>query len=145
MLDKSYSPQHPFIKSEFAHRLKQLRLAKELSITDMAALLGVERKTYSSWEKSTSNAVPKEMNVLLSICELLNTTPLYLLTGLFGEQKDREHTKTYMDIYERYKTDMEFHFLVTVLMTLDSEVIAKMGEFFELIDAKYRGNHPLGD
>lgn len=136
-------PKFPVVKGEFGPRLYKLRRERQLSIKEIADILGIDRKTYRSWEDPNSDALPRKLNTFLLLCEVLKVTPLYLATGLFGEEKEERHSKVYIDIYDRYRNDLDFHFIVSTLMKTDDSVIRSIAELIEAVDVSYKGTHPL--
>lgn len=126
MKNEIYVPTYPVRKSDFAFRLRTLRIARKYAIGDLADRLGVHRKTYSTWEKSDSKAYPSDYNQLIALCELLDTTPYYLLCGLFGESKDKKISDVYLNIYDRFIKDEEFHYFITLLMRAEKPVLKAM-------------------
>lgn len=141
-----FEPKLPFNKYKFAHRLRELRAAygqkqgKSVKQEDMAELLGVSRRTYVDWESPTKlSAYPREMNVLISIAEIFETDLIFLITGMFDGQKERQHEDQYVNIYTRYINDPHFHLLLKILMRFDSDVIRSISEHYEAITDFYEG------
>ena len=61
----------------FAENLKQLRITKGLTQSQLGELVGVNQRTVSAWEKGICE--PKYA-VLLKLCELLDETVENILT-----------------------------------------------------------------
>lgn len=131
--------KYPFVKLEFARRLRQLREAKGLTPAEMAEILGVRRQTYAEWENETKSTAPSDKNMQIALCELLETTMDYLFRGLFEGQKESSHKKSYLDIYSRYKSDPDFNLLVRYLMQVDERVTVQLMSFIEALDCHYQG------
>lgn len=145
MNTEKYVPKYPVIKVEFSKRLTALREEKGLKKGEFADMLSTNRKTYASWEDSGQTALPTDYNTLVSICEILDTDIQYLLTGLFGERRDDKHRQAYLNIYDRYKKDAEFHFIVKVMLTADKRLLGAVADLIEMVDESYRGPTPFDD
>lgn len=140
-----YSPKYPVEKTGFALRLKQLRERKNYTKGHMAEVLGVDRKTYGSWESVKTSVLPTDPNTYPALCELLDANLQFLMTGLFGERRDARHEKDYIDVYERYRKDPDFHLIIKVLMQADKPLVSTLAELVERIDNVYRGRSDLSD
>lgn len=61
---------------EFGHKLKRLRLEKEMTQQELADKLGINRATVSSYETS---ALYPSVEVLIQICRFFSVSADYLL------------------------------------------------------------------
>ncbi|MDU5350007.1 MAG: helix-turn-helix transcriptional regulator [Peptostreptococcus sp.] len=60
----------------FGTKLKELRVEKDISTTEMAAILGVTPRSYNYYERG--DRFPR-VDIFISICKTLNCTPNDLL------------------------------------------------------------------
>lgn len=65
--------------SSVGERIKQARTNKSLTQEDLAVLLGISRTSVTNYEKN--NVVPS-VEVLLKMCEVLQTSIDYILRGV---------------------------------------------------------------
>lgn len=144
MTQDTHLPKYPVIKKDFAARLELLRKNKKLTMQEIAEeKLGIDRKTYRAWENPDHAALPRNLNTFILLCEVLGTTPLFLATGLFGEQKEERHSQVYLDIYDRYRNDLDFHFVVASMMKANRKIVHLIAELIEELDEAYQGTHPI--
>ncbi len=73
----------------FAQRVKAEREKKNLSTTELAEKLGVQKSRVSMWE--TNGTIPRN-DMLLKLCDFFNVTVDYLL-GNETEQTDEKKEK----------------------------------------------------
>ncbi len=78
LLGRKKSPQDESVitPSPFPDNLKKLRTARQLTQTALAEQLGVSRSTVAMWESGESEP---NIETILFLCQLLNTTPSALL------------------------------------------------------------------
>lgn len=133
MKSSLYKQKVPLLKNEFAERLKRLRKINKISQDELAGMLGVSRSTIIRWESIESEVIPSDLNHLVSLCEILDTEPMYLLCGLFNEAKESLHKKEYINIYSKYKTNPDFFLIVRGLMMLDNELLSDISKLLESI------------
>jgi len=69
---------------EWKLRLRQARLAKELSKTKFAEIIPVSKPTVTDWEKSVEDGGIQEISGpnLVRVCEVLEITPQWLYEGV---------------------------------------------------------------
>lgn len=128
-----YKQKTPLVKSEFARRLKDLRKVNKVSQDSIAEMLGVSRTTVIRWESVDTDAMPSDLNHLVSMCEILDTEPLYLLCGLFDEAREKQHKKEYIGLYSRYKSNPDLFLIIRGLMMLDDELLSDIAALLESI------------
>ena len=54
---------------KFAQNLKQLRIAKNITQAKLAAILGVDQRTISAWEKGICEP---SLSTIAKLCEILD-------------------------------------------------------------------------
>lgn len=86
-----------FIINKFTDKLKKLRKEKKFTQEQLASILGVDIKTYRSWEKST---LPKAID-LFNLANILDCDVDYLL----GRMSTETHLKNH--IYKYYSLSPE--------------------------------------
>ena len=126
-----YKAKAPFVKKEFARRLRQLRRSIHATQQDLADTLNISRRTYVEWESINSSACPQDPAKIVSLCEILNTNPSYLLSGVFEEKREKIHEERYLGLYDRYRNNADFHLLIRMLMELDDDYIKVFANFAE--------------
>ena len=62
--------------NKFAERLKELRLAKDLSRKQLASMLGTSVRTVSYWEEGQREC---GLDMLIKLAEVLDSTVDYLI------------------------------------------------------------------
>lgn len=146
----TYQAKFPLIKVQFSRRLRELRTTyglkrgEPLSQQEIADMLGVSRRVYIDWENPTKiNSVPSDINKWIALCEILETDLVFLATGLFDGQKERKHQDNYVNVYSRYTSDPDFHFIINVIMRWDSKLIRTMADHYEAITDHYEGQPPI--
>lgn len=125
-------------KADFARRLRKLREKKEFTIAEVANKIGKTEKTYSSWESPKSLALPGDLNALVILCELYDTTLDFMVRAMYDSSLSPRADEKYLSIYDRYKTDAEFYFIISVLLNADDRVLASISELMEAINSAYR-------
>lgn len=64
---------------KFGEKLKSLRNSKKLSQTTLATMIDVKHNTVSDWEH---NRYYPDVNTIMKLCEILETTPNYLIIDI---------------------------------------------------------------
>ncbi len=110
------------------NNLINLRNTNDLTQKNIADILGLERSTYTSWEKGRSSPKPNE---IVKLAKIYNVTTDYLLTGKNSEKIQVENFSNYdRGVYGDSNiselTDFEKTLLlkIRVLNTKDKQKIA---------------------
>lgn len=110
------------------NNLINLRNTNDLTQKNIADILGLERSTYTSWEKGRSSPKPNE---IVKLAKIYNVTTDYLLTGKDSEKIQVENFSNYdRGVYGDSNiselTDFEKTLLlkIRVLNTKDKQKIA---------------------
>lgn len=146
----AYTPNFPLVKAQFARRLKELRESqglrrgKHYSQKEIAEQLGISRRAYVDWENpAKEDSYPREINVWISLCEILGTDLIFLATGMFDGKRERKHQDKYVNIYSRYCRDADFHYLLNMLMRWDAKIIRAITDHYEAFLDHYEGEPPI--
>lgn len=93
-------------------RLKRARTVKQLSQSQIAQLLDIDRTTYAKWEQGINNPTLARLEKL---AEILEVTPNYLM----GQEDDAIPLK-HQDIFELYLklTDKQKEAIDTMIKTM---------------------------
>ena len=67
----------------FGEKLKLLRNSKKLSQMQLATLIDVKHNSVSDWEH---NRHYPDVHIILKLCDILETTPNYLITDIEVEE-----------------------------------------------------------
>lgn len=111
----------------FGKRLKEARLNKNLTQTQLADLLGVRNTTIANYETEVSS--PKE-DILLKIFDILEVSPNFLYQDSFSETKEQDFICTPKEkaIIKAYRNHPEMQEAVDRLLGLDKYAEEYSGE-----------------
>ena len=74
------------MESELSRKIKQLRLAKDMTLEEVATIVGVGKSTVRKWETGMIANMKRDKIALLA--KALDTTPAYLM----GWKEETENT-----------------------------------------------------
>lgn len=108
----------------------------KISSSDLAARLGVSRRSLSTWENPTQGILPQDLDVLAQWCEELGLTVGEALAGkttssaeLIG---DPEHLRSTHIFYQRYHNERSFARLAHRAMAADKKTLEKLDALLDI-------------
>lgn len=103
---------------DMGSKIKQLRKAKNMTLEEVAVIVGVGKSTVRKWE--TGMIANMKRDKIASLAKALDTTPAYLM----GWEEVQKNNDILADIIVRLRTDEEFSDIVKILSNLDAEKLA---------------------
>lgn len=122
--------------SNFANILKELRIHRGMSQSDLARLLGVARSTVSSYENGSRSP---DKDTLIRIANCMQVTIDYLLGN-------DNFNKDYSNIYSSIFNDIS-DLLTSAPIALDKkkEILNEVSDYFRWKLQQAELNHPSGE
>lgn len=119
-------------KVGFAQRLKEQRVARELTIIRASELIGVSRKTYATWENPVATELPSDINYLLKIRSVLGISIDKLLMGGAAASAPGGTGRDILTVIkERSEDNDEFKYAIRLLSEMPDDVIARLTELHD--------------
>ena len=98
---------------DMARKIRELRKAKNMTLEDVATIVGVGKSTVRKWE--TGMIANMRRDKIASLAKALDTTPAYLM----GWEEEQKKNDIQADIILRMRTDNEFMSAVEALFNLE--------------------------
>ena len=98
---------------DMARKIRELRKAKNMTLEDVATIVGVGKSTVRKWE--TGMIANMRRDKIASLAKALDTTPAYLM----GWEEEQKKNDIQADIILRRRTDNEFMSAVEALFNLE--------------------------
>ena len=101
--------------SDMAHKIKELRKAKNMTLEDVGKIVGVGKSTVRKWETGMIENMRRDK--IAALARALDTTPAYLM----GWEEVQKKNDIQADIILKMRTDTTFMSVVEKLYKLDKE------------------------
>ena len=88
------------MESAFSRKIKELRLAKDMTLEQVATIVGVGKSTVRKWETGAIHNMGRDK--IDSLAKALNVTPAYLM----GWDETYEHTVEVVNVSSREREVM---------------------------------------
>ncbi len=135
-----YLMRRQFDRKGVAKRLKDARENKpgKPSITKLARIAGVHRNTYADWESAESHKLPSDVEVIEKICDFLQISPTYLISGNTDWSMDvaPQHKDRMQKFYNRFRSETDFNLLMRTALDMDIELIEPLAKFMLTFQVK---------
>lgn len=107
---------------DMARKIRELRKAKQMTLEDVASIVGVGKSTVRKWE--TGMIANMRRDKIASLAKALNTTPAYLM----GWEEEQKKNDIQADIILRMRTDSTFMSAVEALYNLDQDKLQSVSQ-----------------
>ena len=113
--------------SEMARRIKELRKERNMTLEDVAKIVGVGKSTVRKWETGMIENMRRDK--IATLAKALGTTPLYLM----GWQEEQKKNDIQADIILKMRTDTEFMSVVETLYKLDKDKLHSINQMLNTL------------
>ena len=110
-----------------ARKIKELRLAKGLTLEQVANIVGVGKSTVRKWE--TGMIANMKRDKIAALAKALDTTPTYLI----GWEEEQKKNDIQADIILRMRSDNDFMSAVESLYKLDKEQLKSINNMLHTL------------
>ena len=112
---------------DMAHKIKELRKAKNMTLEDVANIVGVGKSTVRKWE--TGMIANMRRDKISSLARALDTTPAYLM----GWEEEQKKNDIQADIILKMRTDSTFMSVVEKLYALDKDKLDSINQMLNTL------------
>ena len=114
--------------SDMARRIKELRKAKNMTLEDVAKIVGVGKSTVRKWETGMIENMRRDK--IAALAKALGTTPVSLMGWDEEEQKKND---IQADIILKMRTDDTFLSVVESLYKLDQDKLETINQMLNTL------------
>lgn len=114
------------MESELSRKIKQLRLAKDMTLEEVATIVGVGKSTVRKWETGMIANMKRDKIALLA--KALDTTPAYLMGWKEDEQQTppgeptlTEGEKMLLELFRQIPDDAQKMYLEVLRASLKNQ------------------------
>ena len=115
--------------SDMAKKIRDLRQAREMTLEDVAKIVGVGKSTVRKWETGMIKNMKRDK--IASLANALDTTPAYLM-GWIDEQEEKKND-IQADIILRMRSDTTFMSVVEKLYSLDQDKLESINQMLHTL------------
>ena len=113
--------------SDMAQRIKKLRKEKNMTLEDVAKIVGVGKSTVRKWETGMIENMKRDKIALLA--KALGTTPV----SLMGWEEEQKKNDIQADIILKMRTDSTFFSVVENAYKLDKEKLETLNQMLNTL------------
>ena len=115
--------------SDMAHKIKELRKERNMTLEDVAKIVGVGKSTVRKWETGMIENMKRDK--IASLAKALGTTPAYLL-GWIDEEEDTKNDLI-AEVVLKMRSDSTFMSVVESLYRLDKEKLESINSMLNTL------------
>lgn len=118
--------------SDMARRIRELRKERNMTLEDVAKIVGVGKSTVRKWETGMIENMKRDK--IAALAKALGTTPISLM-GWDVEVREKEQQKNdaQTDIVVRMRTDSLFMSVVSSLYKLDKDKLESINNMLNTL------------
>jgi transcriptional regulator with XRE-family HTH domain len=113
--------------SDMARRIKELRMARNMTLEDVAKIVGVGKSTVRKWETGMIENMRRDK--IAALAKALGTTPV----SLMGWEEEQKKNDIQADIILRMRTDNTFMSVVENLYKLDKDKLESINQMLNTL------------
>ena len=113
--------------SDMSRRIKELRMARNMTLEDVAKIVGVGKSTVRKWETGMIENMKRDK--IAALAKALGTTPIFLM----GWEEEQKKNDIQADIILKMRTDSTFMSVVETLYKLDSDKLESIGQMLNTL------------
>ena len=113
--------------SDMSRRIKELRMARNMTLEDVAKIVGVGKSTVRKWETGMIENMRRDK--IAALAKALGTTPIFLM----GWEEEQKKNDIQADIILKMRTDSTFMSVVETLYKLDSDKLESIGQMLNTL------------
>ena len=113
--------------SDMARRIKELRLARNMTLEDVAKIVGVGKSTVRKWETGMIENMRRDK--IAALAKALGTTPV----ALMGWEEEQKKNDIQADIILKMRSDNTFMSVVEKLYTLDHDKLESINQMLNTL------------
>ena len=112
---------------DMAHKIKELRKSKNMTLEEVAVIVGVGKSTVRKWE--TGMIANMKRDKIAALARALGTTPAYLM----GWEEEQKKNDIQADIILKMRTDETFMSVVENLYKLDKDKLDTINQMLNTL------------
>ncbi len=113
--------------SDMARRIKELRKANNMTLEDVAKIVGVGKSTVRKWETGMIENMRRDK--ISALAKALGTTPM----SLMGWEEEQKKNDIQADIILKMRTDSTFMSVVENLYKLDQDKLETINQMLNTL------------
>ena len=113
--------------SDMSQRIKELRKAKNMTLEDVAKIVGVGKSTVRKWETGMIENMRRDK--IAALAKAVGTTPV----SLMGWEEEQKKNDIQADIILKMRTDSTFMSVVENLYKLDNDKLETINQMLNTL------------
>lgn len=113
--------------SDMARKIKELRQARNMTLEDVAKIVGVGKSTVRKWETGMIENMKRDK--IASLAKALGTTPTFLM----GWEEEQKKNDILTDIILKMRTDNTFMSVVENIYRLDQNKLETIDQMLNTL------------
>ena len=113
--------------SDMARRIRELRKAKNMTLEEVAKIVGVGKSTVRKWETGMIENMRRDK--IAALAKALGTTPI----SLMGWEEEQKKNDIQADIILKMRTDSTFMSVVENLYKLDKDKLETINQMLNTL------------
>jgi transcriptional regulator with XRE-family HTH domain len=114
---------------DMARRIKELRKERNMTLEDVAKIVGVGKSTVRKWETGMIENMRRDK--IAALAKALGTTPMALMG--WGEEEEQKKNDILSDIILKMRTDDTFMSVVENLYKLDKDKLETINQMLNTL------------
>ena len=115
--------------SDMSRRIKELRKARNMTLEDVAKIVGVGKSTVRKWETGMIENMRRDK--IAALAKALGTTPVSLMGWI--EEEEEQKNDIQADIILKMRTDSTFMSVVENLYKLDNDKLETINQMLNTL------------
>ena len=116
-------------ENDMANRIQDLRKSKNMTLEEVASIVGVGKSTVRKWE--TGMIANMKRDKIAKLAKALGTTPAYLMGWI--EKEEQKKNDIQADIILKMRTDATFMSAVEKLYKLDQDKLQSIDQMLNTL------------
>ena len=113
--------------SDMSRRIKELRMARNMTLEDVAKIVGVGKSTVRKWETGMIENMKRDK--IAALAKALGTTPIFLM----GWEEEQKKNDIQADIILKMRSDDTFMSVVENLYKLDKDKLETINQMLNTL------------